>query len=485
MGAKMMLERCFLLLAASLIGCTPSVSGPHTAAPQFENRNCWFVTPPGVSVRCGSVVVAESRKRSARAPKTVRLAVAVFSKSEMSAREPLFFLSGGPGDAAIDVVRLFPSAFFPLLNQRDLIVIDQRGTGHSEPSLDCPESDLAACRARLNRQGVDLGSYTTTENAADINDVRLALGYQQIDLLGGSYGTLLAQAVMRDYPGTVRSAILDSAAPLQELVQVELMRHFEPALQVLFDGCQSDAACHQDYPNLRETFYGLIKRLNATPIQVQVSGGPNGHQEFTLSGGRFGFVIWQSLYHSEAIPHLPRIIYDTASGNSERLARLIERQRPPDVRSAGMQQSVECTEMAPFMKPDQLRQVAGRISPALRQVAMSQFGDIFERCRIWDVPPAEARVKAPLRSDTPVLLLVGAFDPATPPVSARWTAETLSQDYLFIFPDTGHGVFRTSACARAVISAFLADPGHSPSVPCVEQLSGPAFVRNNDVPVPR
>ena len=482
---NMMLHRCFLLLAAWLAGCQPTSSSPHTVGPRFENRNCWFVTPPGLAVRCGSVGVAESRNPGARAPKTVRLAVAVFSKPERPARKPLFFLSGGPGDAAIDVVRLFPHAFFPLLDQRDLIVIDQRGTGHSEPSLNCPESDLAACRARLMRQRVDLGSYTTTENAADINDVRLALGYQQIDLLGGSYGTLLAQAVMRDYPATVRSSILDSAAPLQELVQLELIRHFEPALQVLFDACRSDAACHKDYPNLRETFYNLVERLNATPIQVRVSGGPNGPiQEFTLTGGRFGFVIWQSLYHSEAIPHLPRIIYDTARGKNERLARLIERQRPPDVRSVGMQQSVECTEMAPFIKPDQLRLAAGRISPALRQVAMSQFGDIFDRCRIWDVPPAHARVKTPLRSDTPVLLLVGAFDPATPPVSARWTAETLNKHYLFIFPDSGHGVLRTSACARAVISAFLVDPGHSPSVPCVERLSGPAFVTNSDLPIP-
>jgi pimeloyl-ACP methyl ester carboxylesterase len=150
-----------------------------------------------------------------------------------------------------------------------------------------------------------------------------------------------------------------------------------------------------------------------------------------------------------------------------------------------MQQSVECTEMAPFLKPDQMRQAAGRISPALRQVTLNQFGDIFERCRVWDVPPASAKVKKPLRSDTPVLLLAGAFDPATPPVSARWTAATLTHHYLFVFPDSGHGVMRTSGCARAVISAFLADPGHSPSVPCVARLSGPAFVGNAGVMLPR
>jgi pimeloyl-ACP methyl ester carboxylesterase len=150
-----------------------------------------------------------------------------------------------------------------------------------------------------------------------------------------------------------------------------------------------------------------------------------------------------------------------------------------------MQQSIECTEMAPFMKPDQMQEAAQEISPALRAAAMNQFGNIFEKCKIWDVLPANARAKQPLRSNTPVLLLSGAFDPATPPSSARWTAETLTQHYLFIFPDCGHGVLRTSACARAVITAFLADPGHYPRVPCVARLSSPAFFKATDVPNPR
>jgi pimeloyl-ACP methyl ester carboxylesterase len=414
------------------------------------------------------------------------LAVAVFSKAARPALEPLFFLSGGPGDAAIDLtVRLFPDVFSAFLNLRDLIVIDQRGTGRSEPSLNCPERNLFACRVRLARQGIDLSAYTTTENAADINDVRLALGYRQVDLLGGSYGTLLAQAVMRDYPETVRSAILDSPAPLQALVQLELIRHFEPALQVLFDACESDAACNRAYPRLRETFYDVVNRLNAAPLRVRVPGHSEGPaREFSLTGDRFGFLIWQSLYYSEAIPHLPKIICDTAAGNRDRLARLIEKQRTPDERSEGMQQSVECAETAPFMEPDDLHDAARMVSPALRSVALQQFGDIFERCRVWNVRPADARAKAPLRSSIPVLLLVGAFDPATPPHSARWTAETLTRHYLFVFPDSGHGVFRTSDCARAVIAAFLTDTGRPPRLPCVEQLAGPRFVQTASSAIP-
>lgn len=150
-----------------------------------------------------------------------------------------------------------------------------------------------------------------------------------------------------------------------------------------------------------------------------------------------------------------------------------------------MQQSVECTEMAPFMTPNQLEEAARKISPALRAAAMNQFGDVFDRCKIWDVLPADDRAKEPLRTNIPVLLLSGAFDPATPPSSARWTAETLTRHYLFTFPDSGHGVFRTSACARAVIAAFLEDPGRSPRVPCVARLTGPKFLNRTELPIPR
>ncbi len=442
-------------------------SGPRRVVPEFNDRSCWFASPAGVSVRCGNVNVRESRSRTAGTSRTVELAVAVFSKTEKPAREPLFFLAGGPGEAAIDVVLRYLTAFSSFLDQRTLVVVDQRGTGRSEPSLNCPEGDLAACRARLIRQGINLSSYRTAENAADINEVRLALGYQRVDLLGASYGTLLAQAVMRDYPGAVRSAILDSPAPLQEVVQLELMRHFEPSLNVLFDACQSDAACNRDYPNLRDTFYRLVERLNTAPIRAR---------EFALDDGQFALLIWQSLYYSEAIPQLPRIIFDTASGNYERLTRLIEKERPADTRSIGMQQSVECAEMAPFVTPDELLDAAQRISPALRQAAMNQFGDIFERCKIWNVPSASSQVKEPLRTNIPVLLLSGAFDPGTPPASAKWVAETLTKHYLFVFPDSGHGVLRTSTCARSIITGFLADPGQRPSVPCEGRLSGPVFI---------
>jgi pimeloyl-ACP methyl ester carboxylesterase len=422
------------------------------------------------------VRVPESRARPRESARTIRVAVAIFSRAGGAGRPALFFLSGGPGDAAIETaVRLFTPAFASFLDQRDLVVVDQRGTGRSEPSLDCPTRDLAGCRATLAEHGIDLASYTTANNAADINDVRRALGYEQIDLLGGSYGTLLAQAIMRDFPGAVRSAVLDSAAPLQQLIQYQLVRDFEPALHTLFEACRADPACEHEHPALDRVFDSLVARLNTTPAQVR-EGSPGSGRDVRLNGSRFAFLIWQALYYSEAIPHLPAIVHDAADGDFTRLARLIDRTRVPDTRSEGMQQSIECAEMAPFMTPSGFSARARELSPGVRQAAIDEFGDVFGRCTIWNVPAADRRAKEPLRTDTPVLLLAGAFDPATPPASARATAATLTNHYLFVFPDSGHGVFRTNACARAVINAFLPNPERNPGVGCLAELSGPIFV---------
>jgi pimeloyl-ACP methyl ester carboxylesterase len=428
------------------------------------------------------VSVPENRARRSRTSNVVHLAVARFARAGAPRRDPLFFLAGGPGAAAIDpAVRRFEPMFSAFLGQRELVVVDQRGTGRTEPSLDCPTRNLADCRAMLVRRGIDLSAYTTAENAADINDVRLALGYARIDLLGGSYGTILAQAVMRDFPGAVRSAVLDSAAPLQETVQLDLTAGFERSLQVLFQACRSDASCNRHYPDLEARFLDLVARLTVEPARLGLAGDANGAaREIRISGSQFAYLIWQSLYYTEAIPYLPRVIADTADGNLARLARLIERERETDEMSEGMQHSVECAEMAPFMRPEQLRAAAQAFPPAVRRAALDQFGDVFSRCATWNVPAADPRQKAPLRSDIPVLLLSGAFDPATPPAAVRLTAETLSRHYLFLFPDSGHGVFRTSECARQVITAFLADPGTKPHLPCLDRLAPPAFVLPDD-----
>ncbi|HYD54672.1 MAG TPA: alpha/beta fold hydrolase [Gemmatimonadaceae bacterium] len=449
--------------------------GAPVRAPVAVERPCWFGAPSGVRARCHTVVVPERRRRLWSGGDSVRLAVAVFSRPGAGDRPALVFLQGGPGGAAIaEVVDRFTQVFAPLTETRDFVVLDQRGTGRSEPSLDCPTPDLPACRAHLRGQGIDLDAYTTVENAADVNDVRRALGYARVDLLGGSYGTLLAQAVMRDHPEAVRSAILDSPAPLQHVVHLELLRRFDAALQTLFDACRADAACDRRYPDLRRVFLQLVERLDAAPLRVAVAGSEPSVVD--VSGAYFGMLVWQSLYYTEAIPHLPALIDETARGGTALLARIIGAERIPDRRSEGMQQSIECAEMAPFSSPAELRAEARRVPRELRRAALAQFGDVFERCAVWRVQAADRRAKEPLRTDTPVLLVVGAFDPATPPDMARETARTLSRHRLVVFPESGHGVVRTSDCARRLMIAFLDDPLAPPDVPCLAEMAMPRFV---------
>ncbi|MCA9925859.1 MAG: alpha/beta fold hydrolase, partial [Anaerolineales bacterium] len=204
--------------------------------PVFETAACQFDEPEGHDVTCGYLIVPEDRSQP---NKTIRLHVAIFaSESDNPAPDPVVYLEGGPGGDALEAMPFtFDDNFAPLLADRDVIIFDQRGTGYSEPSLACPESieaDLdiidevvpleeeidisldaaAACYNRLVDEGVNLAAYNSLENAADVNDLRIALGYDEWNLYGISYGTKLAMTTMRDHPEGIRSVILDSPYPL-------------------------------------------------------------------------------------------------------------------------------------------------------------------------------------------------------------------------------------------------------------------------------
>ncbi|HEX6305128.1 MAG TPA: alpha/beta fold hydrolase, partial [Anaerolineales bacterium] len=195
----------------------------------------------------------------------IQLHVAVFrSRSEEPENDPVVHLAGGPGSSSLGVAGyILGQGMDAILEQRDLILFDQRGTGYSQPRLDCPEREaltptllegslsqraeqdaiveaLRECRERLTEEGVDLSAYNSAASAADVNDLRRALGYTKINLYGVSYGTRLGLTVMRDYPQAVRSAVLDSAYPPQVNLYTSLAPNAERAFNQLFAGCTAD-----------------------------------------------------------------------------------------------------------------------------------------------------------------------------------------------------------------------------------------------------
>ena len=266
----------------------PSPTPAPAYQPFFEPAPCAFPVPAGYSPECGYLAVPQSR--SLPDSPYIRLHVAIFrSLSASPAPDPVVHLAGGPGSSSLaDARYLFNQGMDGILERRDFILLDQRGTGYSMPRLDCPERETLVpsllqdgfsqdivdafrrCRERLVSEGIDLTSYNSAASAADVNDLRQALGYAQVNLYGVSYGTRLALTLMRDYPGAVRSAVLDSTYPPQVNLYTALAPNAERAFNVLFDRCGADPACSRRYPDLRNTFYRLVDRLNTSPVAVRL-----------------------------------------------------------------------------------------------------------------------------------------------------------------------------------------------------------------------
>ena len=319
-----------LLVVAAACGQTePSVK------PSYEVAECKFTPPRGRNVECGYLTVPEDRSNSGGA--TIRLHVAVFkSASENPAADPIVYLEGGPGGSTLELISLtFNSFFAPLQRDRDLILFDQRGVGVSEPVLDCPEAveavydslgkDLSTeawasrntesaclCRDSLTDSGVNLSAYTSAENAADLNDLRQALGYQEWNLLGVSYGTKLALTAMRDFPQGIRSVILDSTYPPQVDAYSSIYSGADRAFAVLFDGCSADPVCDAAYPELETRFYELVDELEQNPVQLRIAHPLTGRSvRSVLDGDALVGFLFQSLYATDLIPTLPELIYDS------------------------------------------------------------------------------------------------------------------------------------------------------------------------------
>jgi pimeloyl-ACP methyl ester carboxylesterase len=235
------------------------------------------------------------------------------------APDPVVHLSGGPGASALTAAPyLFTWVISPYLANRDIVFFDQRGTGASQPALNCPvainpdvvslDPQLLECRDRLIQEGVNLAGYTSAESAADVDDLRRALGYAQWNLWGVSYGTRLTLAVMRDFPDGIRSVILDSTIPPQINAIVEGPAKVDGVLTTLFTGCAADRACNAAYPELRRVLYQLVAQLNRqpAPLVINVAGES---QDITLNGNRLLVLVVQALSDTERIPALPQAIY--------------------------------------------------------------------------------------------------------------------------------------------------------------------------------
>ena len=497
---------CALLLAM-MGGCS---SNPPTSrqVPRFESGACTFKLGQGFvdgqNIRCGFLIVREDRANANSS--IVKLAVAILKPSSTTPEsDPVIYLSGGPGESPLtDFAPLFtPDGVSYFFGNHDLILFDPRGVGgYSQPSLDCPElrestysaldqnltpdqydalyrTAMLQCHARLIKAGINLSLFTTYTSAADVHDLIQALGYQQVNLYGGSYGTRLALEVMRDFPQHIRSVVLDSTLPPQvdlfTSVPDSAMRSFE----TLFNACDANATCNHNYPHLQSTFYALADTLNAHPLTLQGVVDPFTNRSYTvlLNGWRFVDLFFLSLYDTSMLAQLPADIYAAHSGNTATLSTLYNAEMfTEDAISRGMWYAVECNDDAPFVSSQDVDIAEQAFAPPIRAADLFNLQTRLGICQFWNVKAAAAGEQQPVVSAIPTLILEGEYDPITPPANGNLAAQTLSHSDVLLFPGTGHGVdFGPSSCPKNIVLAFLATPTRRPDSSCIASLSEPAF----------
>jgi len=478
---------------------TPEISSPvpsQAYQPVFNPAECAFPVPAGYRHYCGYLVVPENRANP-NSP-LIQLHVAVFlSLAEGPDPDPVVHLAGGPGSSSLDVAGyLLGQGLDAVLERRDFILFDQRGTGYSQPRLDCPERNALTatllsgtlsdeesfqaivdafhrCRDRLTAQGIDLSAYTSAASAADVNDLRLALGYDKLNLYGDSYGTRLALTVMRDFPGAVRSAVLDSTYPLEVDLYTALARNSERAFNVLFDNCAADPSCNTAYPNLRTVYYQLVDQLNANPVTVSLAVGGS-DTPVSLTGDLLIDVLFVGLYNPAVTSSMPKMIYQIRNGEYSILRNRLSLYF--DTSSAlGMGTSVQCAEEVPFNSGQDAYTAAQGVQPEIAAFFPQSVQPMFTVCQDWTGIAPDPRENQPVDSDIPSLILAGEFDPITPPEWGQMTVGHLSNSYFFELRGNGHWVTRSSRCALAIMLVFLDNPTVVPDASCLDSQGGLQF----------
>jgi pimeloyl-ACP methyl ester carboxylesterase len=496
------------LVLPGLLFLLAACQAPNTAVPRFERGDCPFDKPQGMTVDCGYLVVPEVRSgqptsgaATPAAQKTIRLAVAIFkSTASNPAPDPIVYLEGGPGASPLRGYAAQANLVFgPFLAQRDLILVDQRGTGYSEPALDCPELSQAevdalpldlsavesdqrqnaaflACRDRLVKAGANLAAFSSAESAADFNDLRQLLGYSTWNLYGISYGTRLALTIERDFPQGLRSVVIDSVlAPQADLIDTQ-PDNTSRALNQLFDACTQDAVCNKAYPNLRSVFFDTANKLNQAPVKVKVTLPDVGIADLTgkqtdllINGDGFISAIFQSLYITSYLPDLPQVIYQASQGNLDPVAQtsMLFMASEKDI-SWGMYASVQCYEEVPFASPDKLA-AEMQAHPELGG-SQGTVDGTFALCKGWNVPPAPPLEDQAVKSDVPTLVLSGQFDPVTPPAWGKLVASTLSKSTYVELPAAGHGASLSEACPRRLALAYFDSPAAALDTSCTQKM---------------
>lgn len=420
----------------------------------------------------------------------LKLAIAR-SDAQVPAPDLVTLLAGGPGEAATEAWLLEAPAFEEVRKHHDVLLLDQRGTGGSNPlsckkaedasdqnaltlDLDQVRKDVAACLQEV-RQKADPRYYTTTVAVQDLEDVRKALGSPQLDLVGVSYGTRMAQHYLKRYPEGVRSVVLDSVVPNQAVLGEDFAANLDAALKLDFGQCTAVPACKQHFGDSMQTLYQLRDALRANPHKVSFRD-PETYEtvERPLSEFALASVVRMFAYQPETAALLPLSINAAAHGDVGPLlgqAKLLSGDLSGDMNN-GMSMSVICSEDADLLQPrpqDQNSMLGNHLIDAIKA-----------QCEVWPRGTRPEDFHAPLKSDKPILMLSGEFDPVTPPRYGEDILPGLTDARQLVFKGQGHSLL-PRGCMPQLLGKFIDKPDPKGlDASCLDKLGAtPAFIDFN------
>jgi len=474
------------ILAATVLLAVPS--GPLAAEDRYADLTACELSAAGgrltASARCGTFEVPENPAMPDG--RSLELAYAVLPARVARAQpDPVFFLAGGPGQSARETLPIMRHALREINRQRDLIFLDQRGTGGSN-RLDCAFDDdeaawldpsheqiieqLADCRRRWD---AELPHYTTADGARDLEALRERYGFEQVNLVGGSYGTRMAQVYLRHYPDRVRSVILDGVVPTRLHLGAEHGIQLDRSIQRLFDACAGDEQCSDTFPDLDQAFETLKARHpdhEDGPL-INVTHPRTGSAvELPFTRATLAAALRFLAYNPQSQSMIPYLVHEAATtGEPARLASqaLIVTDQMSDMIALGLNFAVGCSEDWPGW-PD----VPGQEETLLG----NSMKEIYDQvCVDWPRGEVPADFHQPFDSEAPILILSGELDPVTPPVYGDEAAEQFSNSLHLVARGRGHIVL-TQPCISTIAAEFMATAGFDElDTDCMDRLGPEPF----------
>lgn len=470
----------------------------------FESDSCEFMVQDGFDAECGWVEVPQNWD-DASDPDVIRLHVATITNDQTPDTTPVVYLEGGPGGDLLGGLEFgLSDQWGQLIDEHPLVVFTQRGSATSEVDLECEEvldlgleqieQDLSldeefgqtidafeACAERLVGEGADLTSYNTVASANDAEAIRRALGLDEWNVLGISYGTRLGQEIMRTHPDGVAAIVLDSIQPVDTSLGslAAVPTTFEGALTRFFEGCSADAACGEQFPDLEERLFAVIDQAAAEPFEVEAVDQITLESfDAVIDDVRLSGLIFNALYSPTLFGAMPPLIEELENGETSILSTFVGVQvTNAQFISNGHFQAVMCHDYSPSAIPEGAYEagLTGNEFFDESVIRASARADWESTCAAFPSGTAPTADNEPVQSDVPALLLSGEYDPITPPSFADAVEPGLTNSQNVVHPNQGHAV-TSDECGLAIALGFFADPASEVDTSCLADSATPPFV---------